>query len=246
VIDPERIKELDEIRQREMAKEEARLKAKIADLQQKAYWRGYHDAMEDKHRAIWRKDGIPNEFQDYWQLGYHAEYTGADFTSPALTIPYFGPNWQAQTIQYRLLQPPAPSEKYRFQAGLKASIWMADPDTPLTGPVLLCEGMKKAAVAYIQTAAQKLASFTVVAIPSKMPGKDLLDLFAKADPLYILLDPDAFLADRGKLPAINRLVKMTTAPKRIVKLPVKADDFFTMYGGTPAEFMRYVNMGTRA
>jgi hypothetical protein len=34
VIDPERIKELDEIRQREMAKEEARLKAKIADLQQ--------------------------------------------------------------------------------------------------------------------------------------------------------------------------------------------------------------------
>lgn len=238
--DPERIKELDEIRQRETAKEEARLQSKIIDLQKQAYWRGYHDAMSDQQRELWRRAGIPNEFQDYWQLGYKAEYQGADFTSPALTIPYFGAEWQAQTIQYRLLSPPAPSDKYRFQAGLKTSLWMADPDSEVKNAVILCEGMKKAAVTFIEIVARANGRYSLVAVPSKMPGADLLEILRNADPLYIVLDPDAYT---GKTPAINRMVKMVTAPKRVVKLPVKADDFFTAYGGTAVEFMRFLDMG---
>ena len=235
-----RIKELEEIRQRETAKEAERLQAKIVDLQQRAYWRGYHDAMSDQQRELWRRAGVPNEFQDYWQLGYKAEYRGQDFISPALTIPYFGPNWEAQTIQYRLLDPPAPADKYRFQAGLKSSLWLADPNADMSGGVILCEGMKKAAVTFIELIAKANGRYTVVAVPSKAPGADLLATLQNADPLYIVLDPDAY---SGRTPAVNRLVKMITAPKIVVKLPVKADDFFVEYGGTAVEFFRFIDVG---
>lgn len=238
--DPARIQELEEIRQRETAKEAARMQAKIADLQQRAYWRGYHDAMSDQQRELWRAAGIPNEFQDYWQLGYKAEYRGADFTSPALTIPYFGPNWEAQTVQYRLLSPPAPADKYRFQAGLKSALWLAEPDAGMGSAVILCEGMKKAAVSFVELVARGNARFVIAAVPSKSPGEELVSVLQNADPLYIVLDPDAY---SGKTPAVNRLVKMITAPKRIVKLPVKADDFFVQYGGTAVEFARFLDMG---
>lgn len=243
--DVARLAELNELRQREAEKEERRLQAKIQELQRKAYWQGYHDAMGNQHRELWRHSGIPDSFQDYWQLGYQPEYKTSEFSSPALTIPYFGREWKAQTIQYRLLKPPMPSDKYRFQAGLKASLWLADPDAEIKNAVILCEGMKKAAVTFIEMVARANGRYTVVSIPSKMPGLDLLDLLANADPLYIVLDPDAYMptiSPQGKRtpPAINRIIKMTTGPRRAVKLPVKADDFFTMYRGTPTDFRNYL------
>jgi hypothetical protein len=243
-----RLLELDEIRQRESAKEEARMQAKIQELQRLAYWRGYHDAMGNQQRELWRAAGIPNEFQDYWQLGFKAEYQGNGFTSPAMTIPYFSSGWQAQTIQYRLLQPPAPADKYRFQAGLKSALWMADPDTEAKGPVILCEGMKKAAVTFIEMVARGNGRYQVVAVPSKMPGADLLNQMRNADPLYIVLDPDAYIPTRSKdgrmVPAaVNRILKMTAGiPRRIVKLPSKADDFFTLYGGDVYNFERHLRL----
>lgn len=239
--DPARIQELEEIRQREAAKEAARLQDKIDELQRAAYWQGYHDAMTQKHREMWRQAGIIDSFQDHWQLGYK-EYHGIDFTSPALTIPYFAPGWEAFTIQYRLLQPPEPSDKYRFQAGLKSGVWLADPDEVPSGAVLLCEGMKKAAVTYIRTTASGIGKFSVVAVPSKMPGREIFDELKQADPLYICLDPDAYT---GKSPAINRIVKMVDNPKRIVKLPCKADDFFTLYGGDGSDFIKFTEMAVK-
>ena len=231
--------EFEELRQREVEKEERRLQAKISELQHKAYWQGYHDAMNDRQRDLWRQSGIPDSFQDYWQLGYQHEYKTNDFSSPALTIPYFGAEWQAQTIQYRLLNPPMPSDKYRFQAGLKAALWMADPDAEIKNAVILCEGMKKAAVTFIEMVARANGRYTVISVPSKMPGRDLLDRLTNADPLYIVLDPDAY---HGKNNAVGRLVKMVPiTPKRIVKLPTKADDFFTMYKGTAYDFQNFID-----
>jgi hypothetical protein len=245
-LDLAQILEFEELRKREAEKEEKRLQAKIQELQHKAYWQGYHDAMSDTQRELWRGAGIPNEFQDYWQLGFQPEYKTHDFSSPALTIPYFGPNWQAQTIQYRLLNPPMPSDKYRFQAGLKAALWLADPDSDIKNDVILCEGMKKAAVTFIEMVAKTNGRYQVVSVPSKMPGKDMLGLLKDADPLYIVLDPDAYwptISPDGRRipPAINRIVKMTSGPRMAVKLPVKADDFFTMYRGTATDFKNYLD-----
>lgn len=230
------ILELETIRQREAQREAARLQAKIDHLRHEAYWQGYHDGMTDKHRAMWRAAGIPDSLQDYWQLG-HTIYQSADFSSPALTIPYFTTNWQATTIQYRLTNPPAPNDKYRFQAGLRAGLWLANPDQDMSGDVLICEGMKKAAVTWINLYPSAGFDMAIVAAPSKSPGKDMLDILSKSRSVYIAFDPDAYM---GKSPAVNRLVKMLPMGKRIIKLPCKADDFFTLHGGTADDFLAFI------
>lgn len=242
--DPARIKEIETMRQEQAEAETKRLTAMIAELQRAAYWQGWHDAMTENQRQLWQQAGIPRQFQDYWQLG-HTTYQTKDFSSPALTIPYFSPGWQATTVQYRLINPPQPNDKYRFSAGLKASLWLADPDTKPKGAVLLCEGMKKAAVTFIHTAAAGVGKFQVTAVPSKMPGSDLLDILSDADPVYVCLDPDAYAPTRTKdgkimLPAVNRLARLLKVPYKLVKLPCKADDFFTIHQGTARQFLGFL------
>jgi hypothetical protein len=238
------ILELAQVRQREAEREAKRLQTKIDELRQAAYWQGYHDAMTEPHRALWRQAGIPDSFQDYWQLGF-TNYRSPDFDSPALTIPYFSPGWKATTVQYRLTTPPAPNDKYRFAAGLRADLWHTDPDTLPSGAILLCEGMKKAAVKFIHTTAAGHSNLKVVSVPSKAPGAEMLEALQNADPLYICLDPDAYMPTKTKdgriiPPAVNRLAKMLKAPYRLVKLPCKADDFFTIHGGTAVDFGRFI------
>lgn len=236
--DPARIQELEEIRQREAAKEAARLQAKIDELQRAAYWQGYHDAMTQQHREMWRRAGIIDSFQDHWQLGYK-EYHGIDFTSPALTIPYFAPGWEAFTIQYRLLQPPEPSDKYRFQAGLKSGMWLADPDEVPSGECLLVEGMKKAAVSYIELVAKANVRMSVVGVPSKAPGRDLLSILNDCELVYVALDPDAYPGGEAK-----RLGDIIGERARFVRLPAKPDDLFVDYGFSAKMFMQYLRNAT--
>jgi len=246
--------ELEELRRRQVEQENKRLRVLIEQLRKDAVWVRYHNAMGEGHRALWRQAGIPDSLQDYWRLGFLPNYRGKSgddyFESPALSIPYFANEWQATTIQYRLTSPPAPKDKYRFQSGLDASLWLADPDSEVKNAVLLCEGMKKAAVTFIQTVASGIGKFVITAVPSKMPGQDLLQLLANADPLYICLDPDAYMPTRtpqGKLmkSAVSRLASMIKTPKRIVRLPCKSDDFFMLYGGTARDFMKFVEGGVR-
>jgi len=201
--------------------EQARLKAKIEELRSQAYWEGYNQAMGIQHRLLWEKAGIPDVWQDYWRLGFTPEYKGNGFTSPALTIPYFSAGRKASNVQYRLLNPPKKNDKYRFSYGLPQSLWLADPDTEPSGATLLCEGVKKAAVTYIELVAKASKQLSVVAVPSKMPNKKLLSQLVNCDPVYIVLDPDAY---QGVNPAANRLARMLGNRARFVRLPDKADD----------------------
>lgn len=233
---PEQLADIQRQRQRLAEAERQRLQVKIAELQKTAVWEAWHNSMTESHRALWRQAGIPDEFQDYWRLGF-TQYETKDFTSPALSIPYFSDSWEAKTIQYRLTNPPQPNDKYRFQAGLKAQMWKSEPDTEIKNAVLLCEGMKKAAVSFIELVAKANNTLTVTAVPSKMPGKELLSGLANADPLFICLDPDVNPKETRRI--LNLLPNI---PKRLVKLPCKADDFFTMYKGTANDFMSYLDV----
>jgi hypothetical protein len=107
----------------------------------------------------------------------------------------------------------------------------------MTGDVLICEGMKKAAVTWINLYPADGFDMAIVAAPSKSPGKDMLNALSKANAVYIALDPDAYM---GKSPAVNRLVKMLPMEKRVIKLPCKADDFFTLHDGTAVDFMAFI------
>jgi len=251
---PAKIQAAQELRAALAEQEAARLRAKIDELRTSAYWKGYHDAMREPHRALWRQAGIPDEFQNFWELGFVEEkrikYDGNEYTSPAMSIPYFIPGREPINIQYRLTNPPIPSDKYRFSYGLKPDLWLAEPDDKPANICLLMEGMKKAAVTFIEVVARADKRMSVVAVPSKRPGRDMLKSLDNCDVVYLLLDPDAYVSTKNKngrytKPAINRLIKMVGKRARVVKLPVKADDFFTMYGGTAVDFMSYINQANR-
>ena len=253
--DPVKIQQAQSIREALLKAENDRLRGRLQELQEQAYWRGYHDGMKEGHRALWRMAGIPDEFQDFWELGFvenkHIKFEGKDYYSPAMSIPYFELGKVPINVQYRLTNPPERGDKYRFSYGLKPGAWLTEPYEKPNGAALLMEGMKKAAVTFINTVASGNGRFSVVAVPSKTPGVDMLDILKDCDPVYICLDPDAYKPTKtkdGKLlkPAVNRVVKIVGKERvRIVKLPTKADDFFTMYGGDASAFMSFFNQAAR-
>ena len=226
--------------------EEIRLKDKIAKLQHDAYWRGYHDRMEDTQRELWREEGINNGLQDWFSLGYVAEKNfkskGDPFASSALTIPYFSTGKNVVNMQYRLLKPPRGVGKYRFTYGLPQALFLTEPSRHLSGDVVIVEGAKKAIVTWAQIG----EIFTVIGLPSKSPPKKLIDELELCGNIYLALDPDAYYSTRarnGKIikPSVNRIAKMIEGRGRLVKLPAKADDFFTIYGGTREQFIHYLH-----
>ena len=244
--DPVKIKETEELRVEMAQREERRLRAKIEELQRLAYWDGWHDAMQDQHRQLWRNEGISDGLQDYFRLGYVGQrqfYNGErPFNSAAMTIPIFDVGWQAVNVQYRIIQPPRNVGKYRFTAGLPAPLYLTDPDTEPSGPTILVEGAKKAIVLYAHLGHK----FAVVAVPSKMPGAQLIKRLGNCDPVYVTLDPDAYIAGKGIKPAVNRLVSMLRGRVRVVKLPVKPDDLFTRFGGTADDFINFTRQAVAA
>lgn len=246
-IDPEKAAAAEALRQQYMMQEAARLTAKIAELQQRAYWRGYHDAMREPHRALWRQAGIPDSMQDYWQLGFTPHYSD-EIPSPALTIPYFAPSWSATNVQYRLTSPPQPNDKYRFSSGLRPGLWLTLPDEEPSGACLVMEGMKKAAVTFIELVAKAEHKITIVAFPSKTPTQEMMDALKECDPVYLALDPDAYHPPRegnGRSAVARISSKMNQERVRLVRLPEKADDLFNVYKFSPATFMRYVSQAVK-
>ena len=245
-IDPAKIAEAQVLRQEYAVREMVRLREHIAKLQKEEYWRGYHDAMREGQRALWRQAGIPDDFQDRWQLGYVPRYSD-EIPSPALTIPYFSPGWAAVNVQYRLTNPPKPNDKYRFSYGLKPGLWLSDPDEEPTGRCLVVEGMKKAAVVYIQLVVNAGYDIKVVAVPSKTPSESTLKELDKCDTIYLALDPDAYQKTSGKESAAQR-VAAALGPKRVrlVRLPGKPDDLFTECKFSPLAFTRYLSQARYA
>lgn len=238
--DPVRIKAADELRRELAQREELRLQTKIQELRQAAYWEGYHDAMGDTQRAMWRREGISDGLQDYFRLGYVAERTfnnGAEFfTSPAMTIPVFDVGWQAVNVQYRIVQPPLGVGKYRFTAGLPAPLYLTDPDHEPAGPTVVVEGAKKAIVLYAHIGHR----FHVVAVPSKSPSRELLQRLSQCEPLYIALDPDAYTDGNS----MRRIEQMVGKQARYVRLPAKPDDCINQYGFSASTMINYIDQAT--
>lgn len=227
---------------RRLAREESeRLERKIRDLQERAYWRGYHDGMSDNQRQYWRQEGISDDLQDYFQLGYTPDRTFASgdsqFHSPALTIPIFEQGWEAINIQYRIINPPAGVGKYRFTAGLPAPLYLTDPDNGVGGRCLLLEGAKKAIVTYANVGHE---FDSVVAVPSKAPSVELVHKLDACDRVYLALDPDAYQDQSA-----SRIGEILGDKVRYVHLPVKADDLFVKHGGTADTFMPYIKQATK-
>lgn len=243
-----KIKEM-ELQREEIEEAEAvALQNRLDRFMASKLWEFYHNEMTDRDRWLWEKAGIPNDYQNLWSLGYMKHYPSKQFNSSALTIPHFDVGGDPSNLQYRLLQPPMPNDKYRYHQGLKHPLWLAEPDKNLTGICILCEGMKKGALVFIKFIVEpNNQQYRVVSLPSKAPAKSLYPRLSEFEKIYLVMDPDAhhFSRDnKGKvvLPSIYNMVENIEGPSvNVVTLPHKADDFFTMYGGNDRDFMQFLN-----
>lgn len=247
---PVQIQEANEERARLANLERERIQAKISKLQESNYWQGWHDAMNERERRMWREQGIPDSMQDWFRLGYTPDkefyYQDELRHSSALTIPIFGAGWKAVNVQYRLINPPDPADKYRFTAGLPAPLYLTDPDCEPSGPTLLVEGAKKAIVTFMHLGHR----YAVVAVPSKTPPQSLIDQLKDCDPVYIMLDPDAYIAQKAKdgrilRPAVKRIAALLGQRARAVRLPAKPDDLVNTYGYSAVSFERFIRQATK-
>ena len=183
----------------------------------KAWVTYYHNLLDNQQaRRLWYARGVPDVFQDIWQLGYADKFSymtnAGRWISPSLVIPIFAIG-QAEpiNIRHRILNPASPKDKYRPErSGLRSAPFIADPEQEHER-VLVVEGEIKAMVSYIALDDSKLQ---VYGIPGKNNFEALKDALIGHE-VYILLDPDA--GDQAA-----RMAQMVKG--RVINLQVKVDD----------------------
>jgi len=190
-------------------------------------------------RVHWRERGIPDDWQDYWSLGYQPEFFyrhGEELCqSPTITIPIFDGGDKPVNIRHRILRPVDPGDKYRPEmAGLKAIPFMAAPDLGHNTEVaLVLEGEIKAAVSYIYLNDSKIQ---VYGIPGKKSFGDMAEKL-KGRRVFVLFDPDAEAQAIAAARAVGGYY---------MRLPVKVDDAILAGHLDGAGLQRMMKGATRA
>lgn len=185
-------------------------------------WEDYYKNVDDI-RHYYHLRGIPDEFIDYWLLGYRedilirgdngwTEVCGA-------SIPLFVPvTREVKNIKYRLLTELNGFGKYRYEvSGVGAPLFYTDTASYPEGHVVAVEGEFKAMRVYIETKGK----YSVVGLPGCSVGDDLLK-FENCDRVTLILDPDV---EQKRLKHIVETIGKERA--RIVDLPGKVDDMLT-------------------
>jgi hypothetical protein len=206
---------------REQAKREALARFTTAEL-----WQELHRRLSAEHRAQWEAWGVPDEWQDYLELGFtpdkmYRDSNGDTRHTPAYTIPYFhytADKPQFKTLQYRLFNPERPEDRYRFEHGLSASYYMTTPTDPIGDQVIICEGAKKGIVTRVS-----LTDYTVLAVPAKGTWGGIAEAVKPCGRVWVLLDPDA-------TQNAVKLVRTIGPNARIVRMPTKIDDAALFHG----------------
>jgi len=236
---PHRQAQANQLRRQYAAAENQRIQEKIEWLQQQAFWLRFHDEMTPDQRKVWHDAGIGDWAIQLHKLGYSTMDEGA------LSIPYFHGE-DIQTLQFRLMNPPPNSGKYRFLSGTRPELFLSWPEDDLGGVILVTEGVKKALVTFQKGPfTYQGEEVAIVSVPMKNVPERLIKKLDKADKIIWLLDPDAYekIKANGKIqPAIiDRNVRISGCDRSLtVNLPGKVDDLF-MEGLTPKTFQAMLN-----
>lgn len=192
----------------------------LDELRRAHKWVEYHAFLDrsDDARQIWRARGVPDVWQDLWQLGYCPDFAykseGELYHSPTISIPIFdGINKEPCNIRHRLLSPMYPSDKYRpDRPGLRASPFICDTDNAANlENVLVVEGEVKSMIAYITLDSAK---WQVMGIPGKKIFRDLIPKL-RGRQVVVCLDPDA-------LPEAEEMARSVSG--RVMEIQYKIDD----------------------
>jgi len=167
----------------------------LEELRSAKKWLEYHDVLASSvvGRNEWLRRGVPEVWQDLWQLGYCNDFVyksdGELCHSPSLAIPIFdGLNKEPINIRHRILNPVDPMDKYRpDRPGLRAAPFMCDPEHLDLENVLIVEGEIKSIITYIHLDSPK---WQVIGIPGKKSYREVCESF-KGRKVWILFDPDA-------------------------------------------------------
>lgn len=222
--DPQKAAALETERAREEAERMEYRKKKLAEFTTAELWAEMRERMTREHIEWWERQGVPEDIQRYLSIGYKDDkmyYDGQhnERHSPAYTIPWFGDNFTFKTLQYRLINPCDPSDRYRFEYGLPGGgehYYPADPSEPLKDQVIICEGAKKAIVTWFHLA--NIKDYTVIAAVSHNTLKPALEATKSCSQRVLILDPgserQSFMTakENGNLKALY--------------LPLKVDDMF--------------------
>ena len=219
--------------ERKQAEHEARISA-LEQMHQCTDHLTYHANLEYHVEGVdyWLHEGInPKTMHDY-QLGYCSSCpTAPGYASVTIPVTYQG---KLYNIRHRLLRPPNGGKYRPHMAGLPSMIFNAD-DLLRTdeGRILILEGEKKSLVVGQETGLPNIATMGKQAFKPGWAGK--LDGFRE---VLVCYDPDA--TEQAAATA-----KLFGGRGRLVRLPVKADDFFSRYHGTTIEFLEHLKTARR-
>lgn len=234
----------EELRLRRIEIEQARQRREVEDLQRRLSalermekeWpqaEAYHRNLDvvPGAREWWQAQGLFPDWQDHFHVGYCGRCPTDDEGRASYTIPVTD-GGKLVNIRHRLVDAPN-GDKYRPHiAGLGASLFNIDALTTTAGPIMIVEGEKKAMVL-------QQYDFPAVAIAGCRTWKrEWTPRFDHADPVYIALDPDA-------MDSARKLAGVFNGRARVVALPCKADDFFSVYHGTLRQFQAFVDKARR-
>lgn len=227
-ITPQELEQIAAERERkaaiELADRQREWEEALSDLRAVRQWITYHENLDKfQMRIEWRKRGIPDEWQEEWQLGCSPSFRyntpDGPKDSPTITMPIFGPGYEVLQIRHRILFPHNPKDKYRPEVyGLPAQPFMAYPDLGWnTDRIIVWEGEVKSAVLAI---ALNLPNTQVIGLP----GKSYRNAFdhLKGHDVIIGFDPGA---EQDAL----KLAKELGGAMVIHDLPDKVDDLIVRY-----------------
>ena len=222
-----------EYAKRNQESEIARKKAQTMLLeryQKSRVWEKYHTAMNATNRAWWRSHGIPDEWQDFWQLGYVPHLVVGSGESAvarnAYTIPKFDFGWRPTNMDYRIVDPPEKVGKYRPIKGLPATPFISMPEGR-TDRIAIVEGAKKAMVLHARNI---MPDYTCIfGIPGDTSWCGLETKARKYRRVWIMLDP-------GAEKFAHRLATAIGKHAIVVELPDKPDDM-VLAGATRETFL---------
>jgi len=195
----------------------------------------YHEQMnQDGMRDLWLSEGFLDETIDAYSLGvcYHCRTDQPD-ERMSMTIPVTVRGVPVN-IRHRLIGGD-PGDKYRpHMSGLGNTLFNADDVYSAdTASILIAEGEKKTIVL------KQYGLGNVVGTMGKAGfQKHWASRFVRFGEVLIALDPDA----------TDRAFEMATwfgGRAKVVMLPTKPDDFFTIYHGTVAQFREFLRMARR-
>lgn len=223
-----------ESKQRQMEREQQEQERRLSALEQMHRCTDhlrYHFDMTTDQMEYWLNEGMTVDTIAAYELGFCPRCPTDRDGRASYTIPVLGHDGQTLVnIRHRLLGA-NDGNKYRpHMANLGAQLFNARFTNTPANSIVVCEGEKKS------ICLDQYGFASVGVMGHRSFKREWLEWLNPFPTVYVALDPDA-------KDSAERLAAMFNGRGRVVDLPVKADDFFTRFGGTKDDFKWFISQG---